>query len=152
MTSEANALLQERNAGFDQFYAELMPVLVDFVEKLGIKPPHEVLRAAVQFVSPLDHALKDMVVASAEDRTWLLTRMAYFIGEYFVQKYGGCWSVSEAQGSKFFARCVVGQFVRLGTAAVLDPFEVAKDFVDAPAPRHLEQLLKEVGAQLTGKR
>ena len=152
MTSEASALLQKRKAGFDQFYAELMPVLVDFVEKLGIKPPHEVLRAAVQFVPPLDHALKNMVVASAEDRTWLLTRMGYFIGEYFVQKYGGCWSVNEAQDSKFFARYVVGQFAGLGTAAVLDPFEVAMDFVDTPVPRHLEQLLKEVDAQLTSKR
>lgn len=151
MTSEANALLQKRKAGFDQFYGELMPVLPDFVEKLGINPPREVLRAAVQFVPPLGRALQDIGVASAEDRTWLLTRMGYFIGEYFVQKYGGCWSVSEAHDSKFFARYVVGQFAKLGTTAVLDPFEVAKDYVDTPVPRHLEQLLKVVEAQLTGK-
>jgi len=88
MTSEVN--LESRKAGFQQFYEELMPALVDFVGKMGIGPAHEVLRHAGQFAPLLGNALQSMTVANAEDRLWLLTRMSYFIGEYFSQKYGGC--------------------------------------------------------------
>ena len=150
MTSEANALLQRGRQGSISFTENSCRFSWTLLKSSG-STPREVLRAAVQFVPPLDRALQDVGVASAEDRTWLLTHVGYFIGEYFVQKYGGCWSVSEAQDSKFFARCVVGQFAKLGTAAVFDPFDVAKDYVDAPAPRHLEQLLNEFGALLTNK-
>ena len=149
MTSEEKLLLEKRNAGFQQFYQELMPVLVDFIENLGIKPAHEVLKHAGQFVPHLDQALQAMAVADEQDRIWLLTRMAYFIGEYFVQRYGGCWYVNEIQGSRYFGRYVVGRFARLDSAIpMLDPFLVAQDYVNTPIPRHLEKLLAKVDADL----
>ena len=107
MTPEEMPTLEKRKAGFEQFYKELMPVVVDFVGKLGINPAHEVLKRADEFVPYLDRALQAMVVADEQDRAWLLTRMGYFIGEYFVQKHGGCWYVNEVQGSRYFGRYVV---------------------------------------------
>ncbi|MGN8064571.1 hypothetical protein ACTJK4_23180 [Ralstonia sp. 22111] len=149
MTSEEMLLLEKRRAGFQQFYQELMPVLVDFAEKLGISPAHEILRHADQFVPYLDKALQSMAVADAQDRSWLLTRMGYFIGEYFVQKYGGCWYVNDIQGSRYFGRYVVGRFARLNSSTpMLDPFLVAQDYVDAPVPRYLEKCLTEVDVEL----
>jgi hypothetical protein len=149
MTSEEMLLLEKRKAGFEQFYNELMPMLVDFIGKLGVNPAHEVLRHADQFVQYLNQALRSMAVTNDEDRGWLLTRMGYFIGEYFVQKYGGCWFVNEIQGSRYFGRYVVGRFARLNDSIpMLDPFLVAQTYVDTPIPRHLEKLLAEVDAEL----
>ncbi|MGO4155487.1 hypothetical protein [Cupriavidus sp. YAF13] len=146
MTSEVG--LESRKAGFQQFYEELMPVLVDFVEKMGISPAHEVLRHAGQFAPLLDNVLQSMTVA-AEDRLWLLTRMSYFIGGYFAQKYGGCWYVNEVPESQYFGHYVIGQFACLGNAApMLDSFQVAQAFVDAPVPRSLGKLLAAVDAEL----
>jgi hypothetical protein len=98
MTSEEMLLLEKRRAAFSQFYHELMPVLVDFVGKMGVSPAHEVLRHAEWFVPYLDRALQTMVVTNEQDRSWLLTRMGYFTGEYFVQKYSGCWYVPGSLG------------------------------------------------------
>jgi hypothetical protein len=150
MTPEEMLLLEKRKAGLDQFYQELMPVLVDFVGKLGINPAHGVLEHAGQFAPLLDQALQSMAVAGEQDRAWLLTRMGYFVGEYFVQKYGGCWYVNEIQGSRYFGRYVVGRFARLNNSIpMLDPFPIAQDYVDAPVPRHLVKTLAEVEAELT---
>lgn len=149
MTSEKVLLLEKRKAGFDEFYQSLMPTLVDFAGRMGINPGHEVLKNATQFAPYLDNALQNMAVADDRDRVWLLTRMGYFIGEYFAQKYGGCWYVNEISGSRYFGRYVVGQFVSLGNAALmLDPFEVAQVYIDSPIPRQLDSLLKEVDVEL----
>ncbi|WP_175773480.1 hypothetical protein [Paraburkholderia phenazinium] len=147
MTSEVN--LESRKAGFEQFYKELMPVLVDFVGKMGISPAHEVLRHAGQFVPLLSNALQSVPVENAEDRLWLLVRMSYFIGEYFAQKYGGCWYVNECPDSRYFGRYVVGRFAGLDTdLPMLDPSQVAQAYVDEPVPRDLEKLLAAVDAEL----
>lgn len=149
MTSEEMLLLEKRKAGFDQFYQELMPVLVDFAGKLGINPAHEVLQHAGQFAPYFDQALQSMVVANEQERFWLLTRIGYFIGEYFAQKYAGCWYVNDIQGSRYFGRYVVGRFSRLSNPrAALDPFLIAQAYVDAPVPRHLVKSLAEVDTDL----
>lgn len=150
MVSEEHSLLERRKAGFDEFYRALIPSVVEFVEKMGISPAHEVLKHADRFAPHLDHALQNVVVANDQDRSWLLMRMGYFIGEYFAQRYGGCWYVNEIHGSRYFARYVVGQFSRLDNAALmLDPFQIAQDYVESPVPRQLKKLLDEVDAELT---
>lgn len=68
MTSEEMLLLEKRKAGLTQFHNELMPVLVDFVAKLGVSPAHEVLKHAPQFAQHLDQALQTMTVADEQDR------------------------------------------------------------------------------------
>jgi hypothetical protein len=44
MTPEESTLIEKRKAGFEEFYNQLMPCLVDFVAHLGIKPAHQVLK------------------------------------------------------------------------------------------------------------
>lgn len=141
--------LEKHKSEFDDFYKGLIPALVEFVGRMGIQPAHEVLSHAVQYAPYLASALRDMAVDDEQDRIWLLTRMGYFIGEYFAQKYSGCWYVNDVAGSRYFARYVVGQFASLSKPGVmLDPFEVAQAYVDAKAPRELDMLLSEVEAQL----
>jgi hypothetical protein len=150
MALEQTVLLEKRKAGFGQFYQQLIPALVEFMDKLGIQPAHEVLKQAVQFGPPVERAVRDLVVKDGQDRTWLLARMGYFIGEYFAQKYGGAWYVNEIEESRYFARYVVGKFNGLhDPKPMIDPFQIAQTYVDTPPPRTLEKLLAEVDAELT---
>lgn len=116
---------------------------------MRVEPAHEVLNNAVYFAPYLGRTLQEMPVQSPQDRAWLLMNLARYIGEYFVQKYGGCWFVNDIAGSRYFARYVAGRFARLGNMnAMIDPFEAAQAFVDTPVPRDLEALLQEVNAGL----
>jgi hypothetical protein len=149
MRQEEVELLSKRKQGFDEFYKALIPTLVEFVGAMGVQPAHEVLNNATHFAPYLDKSLRDMAVNSEKARGWLLLRVGQFIGEFFVQKYGGCWYVNEIEGSRYFARYVVGRFSKLtNMVPMLDPFEVAQTFVDSPTPRQLEVLLGEVDAEL----
>ncbi len=149
MTPEDNELLKKRIDGFDEFYEALIPSLVEFVELMGIQPAHEVLRNAVSFAPLLDKALESMAFADHQERNWLLLRVGQFIGEYFVQKYSGCWYVNQIPDSRYFGRYVVGQFASLGNMApMLDPFQVAQCFVDRSVPRALVSILNDVDAEL----
>ncbi len=148
-SSDEMTLLEKRKAGFDMFYRELVPALVDFVAKMGINPAHEVLKNAVQFAPYLDRALQGMAMANKQNELWLLTRLGYFIGEYYVQKYGGCWYLNEVQGSRYFGRYVVGKFTSLNNPALmLDPFQVSREYTEQQTPRKLEQLLTEVDTEI----
>ena len=132
----------------DLFHAEMAPVLVEFIDVLGIEPPREVLTQAVQYLPYVERALRDMAIADADDRSWLLARMMYFIGEYFAQRYGGVWYVCEAPGS-LFGRCVVGKFTVPG-ATMIDPLEIAAAYVDLPCPRNLSELVGDIEHALSG--
>lgn len=149
MSPEEKKMLERRKSNFDDFYKEMMPVLVDFIGKMGISPAHEVLKNATQFSPYLDHALQNMDVSDEQDRIWLLARLGYFIGEYFVQKYSGHWYVNEIVGSRYFGQYVVGRFVNLGNMALMvAPFQIAQAYIEESMPRQLEKLLIEVDAEL----
>lgn len=151
MPSQQAATPVERQARFDNFYAELAPVLIDFIDALGIEPAQEVLRQAGDYLPYVDKALQDMAIADEEDRKWLLVRMMYYVGEYFAQQYGGYWFVNETPGSRMFGRCVVGKFRSFPNCALMvDPFEIASAYVDLPCPRVLGQLVAEVEMGLAG--
>jgi hypothetical protein len=153
MTPRDAALLKEREDDFDNFYTALIPTLVEFMGRMGIEPSREVLKSAVQFAPHLDSALSSITWQSDQERNWLLLRVGQFVGEYFVQKYQGCWYVNTIPDSRYFARYVVGRFARLGsTLPMLDPFQVAQAFVDSPPPRSLRTLLDSVDVELIGSR
>ncbi len=147
MPSQQAATPVERQATFDHFHAELAPVLVDFIDALGIEPPQEVLTQAERYLPYVEKALAEMAIADADDRSWLLARMMYFIGEYFAQQYGGYWYVEETPESRLFGRCVVGKFSRHAKRElVVDPFEIATAYVDSACPRQLAPLVAAVEA------
>lgn len=150
MDSTNRTLLDRRRAGFDDFYNELMPCLVDFVGKMGVNSAHMVLNQAAAYVPLLEVALQNMEVADDDDHDWLTARMGYFIGEYFVQRFDGCWTVNDSPESRFFARYVVGRFEGAANLEIsIDPFEMAACYVGAPVPRQLGDLLDSAAQELT---
>ena len=141
--------LKQRKENFTQFYKELIPSLVDFVEKLGISPGHAVLKQVVDCAPLLSRSLERIEISNQEDRVFLLSRVSYFVGEYFAQKYGGAWYVNEIEGSRYYARYVVGKFWQtVNPNVMVDPFLVAEDYLQQPIPRNLQALLDEIEAEL----
>lgn len=143
-------ILERNRAQFDDFYKELLPGLVDFVARMGITPSQFVLKLAPEYLSPLSDALSDLLVEGDENRDWLIVRVAWFIGEFFVQKYGGAWYVDGAGESPTFAKYVVGDF-GLDAANLrirVDPFQYAIEFVCSPPPRSLKDFIEGVERDL----
>ncbi|WP_282297027.1 hypothetical protein [Stenotrophomonas sp. PS02289] len=146
MDSSDDVLIAARKAKFDQLRQELKPALVDFVERLGISPADAVLKDAEAYVPYLAAATRDLTSDDDEDRIWFLTRIGYFIGEYLCQALQGCWYVEDQAGSMYFARYVVGRFASATKLGAVDPFDLARGYVDAAPPRNLVRLLAELTA------
>lgn len=148
MQNEDIAKLEERLAKFDIFYEELIPALVEFVSRLGISPAHEVLNNATLYSEIIGNALNDIVIEN-EDRIWLISRLGFFIGEYYCQKFGGNWFVNDLKNSRYFAKYVVGKFSNGAKIhATIDPFDVAQTYVDTKPSRNLVDLLALVDEEL----
>nr|WP_294780457.1 hypothetical protein [uncultured Flavobacterium sp.] len=151
MTIEQIALLEKRKANLDTFYKDLLFELVNFIKHLEIKDAHIVLKQAFLFVDDLDIFFKNIMIVNEDERIWLITRIGYFVGEYFVQKYQGCWIVCEVTNSSYFGRYVIGDFAAFEDNRIFDPFEVAQMYVGTSIPRQLNTLLKEIDSDLLKK-
>ena len=149
MPHENAAVLEERLSNFDKFYEEMIPSLVEFMDRLGIRPAHEVLNQAVSYAPMVALALNEMEVTEGSDRVWLMARLGSFIGEYFAQTLKGCWFVNDINESRYFARYVVGRFSRNSRQyAMIDPFEIAQSYIDSDRPRDFLRFMAQVSEEL----
>lgn len=122
-------------------------MLVDFMEQLDAPAPYTVLNDAESFVPTIDLFMRTQHIEEAQ-KNWITSVLGYFIGEWTVQKYSGCWFVNEIPDSRFFSRYVVGEFMCLSNKAVMiDPFSVATDYVDEVPPRDFRRILQEVSSE-----
>lgn len=148
-TEQEMADLGRRRAQFDSFLEERMPVLTDFVERLDLPNAPMVLVEADTFLPAISQYMESQQVGG-EDRTWILTRIGYFIGEWLVQRHGGCWYLNETPDTRYFLRYVVGRFTGISNHnAMIDPFSIAEMFADSPCPRSLVNVLAGVDSELT---
>lgn len=143
MTDEEKAELKKRKDRLDVFRQERMPVLHDFAKVLGCESPHEILIVPEKFLLYISKYMEAQDV-SDDSRTWLLTRIGYFIGEWLVSRFDGCWVVDESVESKTFSRYVIGEFGSSGSGKVIDPFSLAQAYVDTRPPRKLIEQLDAV--------
>jgi hypothetical protein len=145
-----NVDIEKRKESFDSFRKERMPVLHEFSSNLGFQNPHEILLLPEKFLNALDEWLSIQEIEE-NNRMWLATRVGYYIGEYFVVKYGGCWSVSEAKNSRYYGHYVVGDFSAFGNPnTLIEPMEAAMEFVAMPKGRSLSKLINEITEALEG--
>src|SRR4051794_16229488 len=105
MNDSQQELMARRQAGFDQFVAEMMPVLVDFATTLNLPDPPLIIADPTHYLPMVDAWLRDQVIA-AEDRTCLMARIGYLVGEVLVQQFSACWLVCDSPESRLFARYV----------------------------------------------
>lgn len=141
--------LGRRKAQFDSFLEQRMPVLTNFIERLELPNAPLALVEADTFLPAISQYMESQRI-DAGDRTWILTRIGYFIGEWLVQRYDGCWYLNEAPDTRYFLRYVVGKFTGISNQnAMIDPFSIAEEFVDSPCPRNLINVLADVDSELT---
>jgi len=127
--------LEKRKKNYSQFLEERMPVLVDFAKSLELDKPHEILLNPENYIESISDYLQEQSILD-EDRSWIITRIGYFVGEYYVKALNGYWGICEDINSNKFARYVI--FFEGGFN---DPFNVAAQYIDSPPPR---QLLKAI--------
>ena len=147
MTAEQQQMLEQKKTAFTAFLEERKPVLIEFFELIQVENPETVLAEARNYVGIFDVFMKDQDV-SPESRTWILTVAGYLLGEYFAQEFSGSWYVNEDPKSRFFAQYLVGKFEDMNAAICIDPFSVAMEYVDTPAPRSVPDLILSVGTEL----
>lgn len=134
---------------FGQFTKERLPVLHAFSQGLGFSNSHEILNNPKSFLSSIDEWLAQQEIEE-ENKVWLATRIGYFIGEYFIEKYDGCWSVCEASDSRYYGYFVVGEFSGFNnTAALFDPMGAAFELTSTPKGRSLVGIIKEIEGALS---
>ena len=135
---------------FDSFRKERMPVLHDFSEKLGFKNAHEILINPAAFLEPISSWLSEQDI-SEDAKNWIIVRIGYFIGELFIEKHGGCWSVCEAPSSRFYGHYVIGGFSSFNNLnALLAPMEAAFELANQPKGRSLSAIVNEIEVGLSG--
>ncbi|HJT30695.1 MAG TPA: hypothetical protein VJ783_01425 [Pirellulales bacterium] len=144
LTSEESALIRSRRARFDDFLAERLDVLKDFVERLVLPDAPMVVVDAARYLPAIDAWMKQQII-SPDDRIWIHTRIGYFIGEYLVQTLGGYWFVEDTPDARFFGRYVVGNFSKPRVPNLrVDPFHVADVYLNEGPGRRLSSFLAEV--------
>jgi len=136
-------LLKRKTAGFPKFHAERIPVLREFAEDIDLPNPTGIVDSPYAYVAGIEGFMRDQVVED-DDWVWILTRIGYFIGEVLAKQLGGRWFVNDTYGMPTFARYVVGEFSGIANRnALIDPFEVAIDYLRTPPPRDLRSLMDE---------
>ena len=137
-----------RRAEYQGFVDECVPVLVDFVDSLGLQDSARIAIDPWRFLLPIESFIQYQDIGR-EDRIWILTRLGYFIGELFVTRYRGIWVLNEVPDSNFFLQYVVGRFSLLGNPdAMVNPFGVADDFLAIPKGRCLSDFIGKVEEEL----
>lgn len=140
--------IETQIAKFEAFVSERLPVLHEFSKSLGFTNPHEILLNPEAFVDGLDSWLSEQNV-SKENENWLAIRIGYFIGEYFVVKFGGCWSVCEAKESRYYGHYIVGEFDAFNNPnALFDPVGASVELVRSSPGRSLKKLISEIEVTL----
>jgi hypothetical protein len=143
LTPPERQTLEKRRLEFDKFVQEAAPVLSDFAKRLGLENPQSIAVNPEAFLEPIDDFMKDQVIMD-DDRIWIVARLAYFIGQILIQRFGGEWLLNERPDSRFFLQYVVGRFPSTSNPNVtIDPLRIASEFLAAPSGRSLERTITE---------
>jgi hypothetical protein len=141
--------IEKQKEHFDAFREERMPVLHDFAQKLGFQNPHEILINPESFLEPISSWLSDQDV-SDDAKNWIIIRIGYFLGELFVEKHGGCWSVCEAPSSRYYGHYVICEFSSFNNpSALFAPMETAFELASQSKGRSLTNIVGEIEEALS---
>jgi len=142
--------IEKQKERFDSFREERMPVLHDFSQKIGFQNPHEILVNPEAFLDPVSNWLSEQEV-SEDTMSWIIVRIGYFLGELFVERHDGCWSVCEVPDSKYYGHYVVGEFSTFNNSnALFAPMESAFELANEPQGRSLTAIVNKIEGALGG--
>ncbi len=110
--------------------------LFKFAESLGSHTPHAILNQPESLIPAVSKQI-DPIAIPVDSRSALQVRLGYFIGELLIVRFHGQWMIDREVGSSTYSHQVVGNFVCLLTEIKIDPFDLARHYLDAPPPRNL---------------
>jgi hypothetical protein len=148
LTEEEKATRNRMRKQLYPFIQECWPLLSDFMERLGSKEPTLIVMDPEQCLETIDNFMKYQVV-EPDDRIWIMTRIACYLGELLVHRFGGVWFLNEIPDSRYFLKYVVGRFTRIRNYnAMVDPFYIADVYVSEPPGRSLSEFVEETAEEL----
>ena len=136
---------------FAQVVAECHPALGEFAASIEAVRPGSISEPSALASDPERHvaavdaflATLDIGEASDADRFWLLARLAYLIGEWLRQRFGGDWWQDDIPVSPKRGRIVI-LISREYQRVVCDPFEKALSLFGPTRCAPLRPLLAEL--------
>ncbi len=137
-----------RRRGLAKFAQEGEQLLLAFAEASELDAPSSVLHqaaACAELLQIVDAQLADAYLEE-EDREWLVPRLGYAIGQYFILEYQCNWSVNTEMDSPQYGRYVVLVPSPKDAHIVypIDPFEASYEYVYQEPDRDLLSLLDEI--------
>ena len=142
--------IEKQRERFESFRKERMPVLHGFAQKTEFQNPHEILINSQAFLESISNWLSGQEIFK-DARSWIIVRVEYFLGEFFVEKHDGCWSVCEVSGSRYYGHYVVGEFSSVNNPnALFAPMEAAFELANQPKGRSLVAIVNEIEMALSG--
>ena len=140
--------LQQRQDQLPAFAKEGANLLLELAQASELDAPERVLTQADQaalLLQTVDAQLTDAYL-EAEDRDWLIPRLGYAIGQYFLLDYEAQWSVNTQRDSPQYGHYVVLVPSPSDPSKVypVDPFEAAYEYAYQEPDRDLLSLLDEV--------
>jgi hypothetical protein len=148
LSPEESSLRQHRREQFAAFSEERRDVLIDFAHRLQLPDPAAIIEEPKRYLASIAAFMKGQTIRE-DDRIWILTRLACFIGELLAHEFRGTWFLNEIPDSRYFLQIVVGRFLEVDSpAAMVAPFEIAASFVNEPQGRDLERAVEDVEKEL----
>lgn len=145
------SLLDHRKAGFPRFLEDAGPSLDDFLIRVGLPSASTSGFDYRKCADALGEWLRNQNIPQ-DNRAWITSSMGYFLGAYFINQHQGRWLVDEIPNSRFYGRYVIGDFPRANhLSSMVDPIQMAADYVSAPAGRDLMSLIRTVESTLVFK-
>ncbi|MCO1336791.1 hypothetical protein MO867_20910 [Microbulbifer sp. OS29] len=104
----------------------------------------------VNFLEPISSWVSEQENID-DDTTWIITRVGHFIGELFIEKNGGCWSVCEFPGSRYYGHYAIGDIPSFSNPHVLfAPIDAAFELANQYEGRSLSAIASEIEVTLSG--
>ena len=143
-STEINLTLQRQR--FDEFLGQRHNTLAQFAKQLGLSDAEGFAKQPERYIEIISDALSAPVIEPTK-KLAIATNLGYFIGEIFINRYDGEWTLCDDDSSSLYCHYLVNRFsAPAQETAQFSPMSAAIQFADMPPPRSLSNLLDIIDA------
>ena len=149
LSPEQVELLKRRCDAFPAFVADSPVAAADFIRSILRVDAAPYLADFDLFIDSIDEMVGHVVLDEG-GRSFLVTRLLYFVAEYLIRRYRASWQVDAVPFSRTFGQYVIDiplDDKSLGTLRI-SPYAVATDYVRRDPPRSLRTALTSLAKQI----
>ena len=146
LTEAETVTRTRRRQSWQEFVSQSRPTLEEFAMLLQAEHPTQAWEHPDSLIPAAEALTRDVHFdeMGQDERRWLQAVLIYLVGQVFIRRHGGLWTLEENPDSKFFLRYVVG-FMKGGVrpGATVDPSFLVEVYLNSPPGRSLTTLLAE---------